>query len=140
VNFFDNGLGVTADSISYYRDNRFQLGTIIAAEVVFPGLADHYPYCFELRDDRGNRMFLSGLTAGYPGEGPRAAMELLVDAGFPATDARRVFHDQQVTLRQPTWPSDALPQCWRWRPGSQRSESRWRERDDQPRPHSHRPQ
>jgi hypothetical protein len=109
VNYFDNGLGITADSINYYRDNRHQLGTIITADVAFPDVADHYPYCFELRDDRGNRMFLSGLTAGYPGEGPRAAMELLVDAGFPATEARQVFHDRQVSLRHTTPASDPLP-------------------------------
>jgi hypothetical protein len=106
MNLFDNGLGITADSIAYYRDHRHELGTILTAEVAFPGLSDHYPYCFELRDDRGNRMFLSGLTAGYPGEGPRGAMEILVDAGFPAVDAQRVFHDRQVTLRQPVWPPD----------------------------------
>ena len=53
MNYFDNGLGITADSIDYYRDHRHELGTILVAEVAFPGLSDHYPYCFELRDDRG---------------------------------------------------------------------------------------
>jgi hypothetical protein len=106
MNYFDNGLGVTADSIAYYRDHRQDLGAIVAAEVSFPGISDHYPYCLELRDDRGNRMFLSGLTAGYPGEGPRAAMEVLVDAGFPATDALRVMHDRQVFIRQAMWPPE----------------------------------
>jgi hypothetical protein len=109
MNYFDNGLGNTADSIAYYRDHRHELGTILAAEVSFPGLSGHYPYCFELRDDRGNRLFLSGLTAGYAGEGPRGAMEVLVEAGFGVTDAQRVFHDRQVVLRQPTWPPDGLP-------------------------------
>ena len=109
MNFFDNGLGNAADSIAYYRDHRHELGTILAAEVSFPGLSDHYPYCFELRDDRGNRLFLSGLTAGYAGEGPRGAMEVLVEAGFGVTDAQRVFHDRQVVLRQPTWPPEPLP-------------------------------
>jgi hypothetical protein len=106
MNYFDNGLGVTADSLNYYRDHRHLLGTIIAAEISFPGLSDHYPYCFELRDDQGNRMFLSGFAAGYPGEGPRGAMEALIDAGFPATDSQRVMVDRQVTLRQPVWPPD----------------------------------
>jgi hypothetical protein len=116
MNYVDNGLGVTADSIAYYREHRHELGTILAAEVAFPGLSDHYPYCFELRDDAGNRMFLSGLTAGYPGEGPRAAMETLIDAGFPAVDAQRVFRDRQVTLRQPSWPPDpTLPELESWR-------------------------
>jgi hypothetical protein len=109
MNYFDDGLGVTADSLNYYRDHRHLLGTIIAAEVSFPGLSDHYPYCFELRDDQGNRMFLSGFAAGYPGEAPRGAMEALIDAGFPACDAQRVMVDRQVTLRQPVWPPDALP-------------------------------
>jgi hypothetical protein len=104
MNYFDNGLGVTADSLAYYRDHRHELGLIIAAEVSFPGLSDHYPYCFELRDDRGNRMFLSGLTAGYVGEGPRGAMEVLAEVGFSAVEAQRVMHDRQVILRQGGWP------------------------------------
>lgn len=106
MNYFDDGLGITADSIDYYRDHRHELGTILVAEVAFPGLSDHYPYCFELRDDRGNRMFLSGLTAGYVGEGPRGAMEVLVEAGFGVVEAQRVLHDRQVTLRQCSWPPE----------------------------------
>jgi hypothetical protein len=108
MNYFDSGSGNTSDSISYYRDHRHQLGEIVAAEVVFPGLSEHYPYCFELRDDQGNRMFLSGLAAGYPGDAPRAAMETLIDAGFPVVAAERVFRDRQVVLRQPTWPPPDL--------------------------------
>jgi hypothetical protein len=104
VNYFDNGLGDAADSLAYYRNHRHELGAIVAAEVAFPGLSEHYPYCLELRDDRGNRMYLSGLTAGYAGEAPRAAMEVLIDAGFAAADAQRVLHDRQVTLRQPWRP------------------------------------
>jgi hypothetical protein len=106
MNYFDNGQGITAESVDYYREHRHELGTFVSAEVSFPGLSEHYPYCFELRDDRGNRMFLSGLTAGYAGEGPRAAMEILIEAGFPAADAQRVFHDRQVIFRQPVWPPD----------------------------------
>lgn len=106
MNYFDDGLGVTADSIAYYREHRHRLGAVVAAEVSFPGLSGHYPFCFELRDARGNRMFLSGLAAGYPGEGPRGAMQVLVDAGFPAAEAQRVFHDRQVLLRQPGWPPE----------------------------------
>jgi hypothetical protein len=107
--YFDNGLGVPADSLAYFRDHRHELGPIMVADIAFPGLSAHYPYCFELKDDRGNRMFLSGLTAGYAGEAPRAAMQVLIEAGFPVTDAQRVFRDRQVTLRQPTWPPDPLP-------------------------------
>jgi hypothetical protein len=108
MNYFDNGLGISADSIAYYRDHRHELGTIVAAQISFPGMSDHYPYCLELRDDRGNRMFLSGLTTGYAGEGPRGAMEILVDAGFPVVDAQRVMVDRQVVLKQPVWPPDAF--------------------------------
>ncbi|HVV77959.1 MAG TPA: hypothetical protein VHC43_18230 [Mycobacteriales bacterium] len=110
MNYFDNAQGNLADSLAYYRDHRHELGTIIAAEVTFPGLSDHYPYCFELRDDQGNRMFLSGLAAGYPGEAPRAAMETLIDAGFPIAAAEQVLRDRQVLLHHPAWPTDrALP-------------------------------
>jgi hypothetical protein len=106
VNYFDNGLSNHADSLAYYRDHRHELSTIVAAEVSFPGLSDHYPYCLELRDDQGNRMFLSGLAAGYPGDGPRGAMEVLIDAGFGVVDAQRVLRDRQVVLRQSSWPPD----------------------------------
>jgi hypothetical protein len=106
MNYFDNGRGNAADPLNYYRDHRYELGTIITAEVSFPGLSYDYPYCLELRDDQGNRLFLSGLAAGYSGDAPRAAMDVLIDAGFPATDAQRVMHDRQVTLRHSTWPSD----------------------------------
>jgi hypothetical protein len=109
MNYFDDGRSNTADSLTYYRDHRHNLGTIVTAEVAFPGLSEHYPYCFELRDDRGNRMFLSGLTAGYAGDAPRAAMEVLVDAGFGVVESQRVFSDRQVTLRQPSWPPEPLP-------------------------------
>lgn len=109
MNYFDNGLSITADSIAYYRDHRHDLGAIMAAEVSFPGMSDHYPYCLELRDDRGNRMFLSGLAAGYAGEAPRGAMEVLVDAGFGVVDAQRVFRDRQVVLRQLSWPPEPMP-------------------------------
>lgn len=108
MNYFDNGLGNTTDSLRFFRDHREQLATIIAAEVSFPGLSEHYPYCLELRDEHGNRMFLSGLAAGYPGDAPRATMKVLVEAGFPVTDAQRVMHDRQVTLRQPSWPPEPL--------------------------------
>lgn len=95
---FDNGSGVTADSLSYYRDNRHLLGDIIEARVHFPGSGGPYPYCFELADDQGNHMWLSGVTAGYPGEGPRGAMEILVDAGFAVERAKAVLHDMHVAL------------------------------------------
>jgi hypothetical protein len=109
MNYFDSGSGDIAESLAYYRDHRHELGPIMSAEVVFPGLSEHYPYCCELRDDQGNRMFLSGLAAGYPGDAPRAAMETLIDAGFPIVAAERVFRDRQVVLRQPCWPPDPLP-------------------------------
>jgi hypothetical protein len=69
MNYFDNGLGITADSIAYYRDHRHELGTVIVAEVSFPGMSNHYPYCFELRDDRGNRMFSPVLPPATPAKG-----------------------------------------------------------------------
>jgi hypothetical protein len=109
MNLFDDGQGDIQASIAYFRDHRDELGCIIAAEISAPGLSDHYPYCLELRDDRGNRLFLSGPSAGYPGDASRAAMAILVDAGFKAVDAQRVFRDRQVILRQPTWPPDPLP-------------------------------
>jgi hypothetical protein len=105
MDYFDDGTASAEQSLAYFREHRHELGAIVAAAVSFPGLSEHYPYCLELWDDQGNQMFLSGLCSGYPGESPRAAMELLVDAGFPVVDTQRVMHDRQVSLHQPSWPA-----------------------------------
>lgn len=96
--YFDNGSGVTADSLEYYRDNRHRLGQVVEARVHFPGTGGPYPYCMELADDVGNHMWLSGVTAGYAGEGPRGAVEILIDAGFAVDRAEAVFRDMRVVL------------------------------------------
>lgn len=106
TDYFDAGAGSTDDSLAYYDSHRAALGMIVVAEVSSPALADHYPYCLQLRDEHGNRMFLSGATAGFHGDGPRAARRILLQAGFSAVDAHRVLRDPQVILRQPAWPPE----------------------------------
>jgi hypothetical protein len=98
VNYYDNGLGITADSLAYYREHRQKLGAFVAAEARFPGLHNRYPYCLELRDDRGNRILLSGFGAGYDNAASRGAVEVLIDAGFPSLDAQQVLRKREVTL------------------------------------------
>lgn len=95
----DSGNGVTRDSILFFRDNRDQLGHIVAADVRFPGFGDPFdPFLMVLRDAAGNEMRLSGCTTGYAGEGPRASMQVLVEAGFPLEGARGVFTEPTLAL------------------------------------------
>jgi hypothetical protein len=96
----DDGHGISADSLAFYRDNRHRLGPITAVSVTFPGLDRTSAYPLTLRDNAGNQMRLSGATAGYPGEGPRTAMQILVEAGFDAEHARDVFTRKLVQLRR----------------------------------------
>ena len=103
MHLFDDGGGITADSRNFFRDNRHKLGEIVEAQVFFPGSAGPSPYSCILGDSEGNKMWLSGVAAGYAGEGPRFAMELLVEVGFPAEQARDVFVRTPVRLhREPS--------------------------------------
>lgn len=103
----DEGNGITRDSVRFFRDHRHELGEITSAELRFPGFGDPFdPYLMVLRDANGNEMRLSGCTTGYNGEGPRAAMQLLVEAGFPATHAQGVFSEPTIVLSRP--PASAV--------------------------------
>lgn len=99
----DAGLGRTADSLGYCRDNRHLLFPIRAAEVLFPGDAERAPHTMFLSDTAGNELWLSGCTIGYVGEGPRAALQILVEEGFPADEAVMVSpHATFTCTGQPT--------------------------------------
>jgi hypothetical protein len=100
MHLFDGGGGITADSRNFFRDNRHKLGEIVEAQVFFPGSAGPSAYSCILGDADGNKMWLSGLAAGYAGEGPRVAMEILVEVGFPAEQARDVFVRTPVRLHR----------------------------------------
>ena len=101
MRYIDNGNGVTRDSIAFFREHRHQLNEIVEATVRFPGFDDpHNPYLMALRDDRGDEMLLSGCTAGYAGEGPRGAMQVLVEAGWPADQAALVFTTPTLHLER----------------------------------------
>lgn len=105
----DPGNGITRDSVNFFRDNRHRLGELVTAELRFPGFGDPFdPYLMVLRDGAGNEMRLSGCTTGYHGEGPRAAMLVLVEAGFPATDAHVVFTEPTACFARPN-PSRHRP-------------------------------
>ena len=100
MHLFDDGGGITADSRNFFRDNRHKLGEIVEAQVFFPGSAGPSPYSCILGDADGNKMWLSGVAAGYAGEGPRVAMEILVEVGFAAEQARDVFVRTPVRLQR----------------------------------------
>jgi hypothetical protein len=110
MHLFDDGTGNTADSRNYFRDHRHELGDIVEAQVFFPGSGGPQPYSCVLGDSDGNKMWLSGLAAGYPGEGPRVAMEILVECGFDAEDARAVFTQSPVRLTR-EHPVRCQPTC-----------------------------
>ena len=97
----DYGNGITKDSLQFFREHRHRLGEIVEASVRFPGFDDpHDPYLMTLRDSCGNEILLSGCTAGYAGEGPRGAMEVLVEAGWPADQASLVFTTPTLRLER----------------------------------------
>src|SRR5579884_2757468 len=88
MRYSDHGTGITRDSITFFREHRHRLGDIVQATVRFPGFDDpHDPYLMMLTDSNGDEIALSGCTAGYPGEGPRGAMQVLVECGWPADQA-----------------------------------------------------
>jgi len=95
----DNGTGITRDSVTFFREHRHELGEVTDVAVRFPGFSDpHDPYTMTMRDEAGNEMLLSGCTAGYVGEAPRAAMQILAELGFDAEQARRVFTEPDLVL------------------------------------------
>jgi len=107
MRYIDTGNGVTRDSIAFFREHRHRLDEIVEASVRFPGFDDpHNPYLMVLRDGHGDEMHLSGCSAGYPGEGPRGAMQVLVEAGWSADQAALVF--TTPTLRLEREPGTAV--------------------------------
>ena len=101
MRYSDQGTGVTRDSLAFFREHRHRLGEIVEASIRFPGFDDpHDPYLMVLRDDNGDEMLLSGCTAGYPGEGPRGAMQVLVESGWPADQAALVFTTPTLQLER----------------------------------------
>jgi hypothetical protein len=99
MHYLDNGLGITEDSLRYYREGREELGRVITARVTSAALCEHPPYTFELHDDQGNHMWLSGLAAGSGSAAARAAMDVLIEVGFDADVADLVLTDREVELR-----------------------------------------
>jgi len=99
MRYSDEGNGITAESVRFFRDHRHLLGPIVAADLRFPGFDDPPdPYLMMLRDGDGNEIRLSGCTTGYPGEGPRGAMRVLLEAGWPVEESRRVFTAATLNL------------------------------------------
>ncbi len=108
MNFCDDANGIAAASLAFYREHAHRLGDVVEAIVRFPGWdADGPPrHHLMLRNATGDQLHLSGAAAGYPGEAPRTAMQVLVESGFPAEQARRVFTEPDLRLtRRPVTPT-----------------------------------
>jgi hypothetical protein len=108
VNFCDDGRGSAAASLGFYREHAHRLGDVVEAIVRFPGWDEDGPpaHHLMLRSAAGDQLYLSGAAAGYPGEGPRIAMQVLVESGFPAEQARLGFTEPQLRLtRRPSTPA-----------------------------------
>lgn len=105
MHYLDSGNGNTADSLAFYNTHRQMLGDIVQAQIFSPHHEGPSPYTFVLTDTFGNTLWLSGLAAGYPGEGPRAAVQTLVDCGFPDRDAQQVLTHSPVRLRRDLEPA-----------------------------------
>ncbi len=113
-----DGTRLSADSLGYYRDYQHELGRIVDATVSFPGLGEDEPYTLVLRDDCGGRLMLSGAAAGYPGEGPRIAMQMLIEAGFTAEIARTGFTHRLLRLTRGSDGATLVVEASGWRPAS----------------------
>lgn len=99
MDLVDPGAGITRDSLSYYRDHRHQLDELARVTVRFPGFGDPYdPYLMVLTDRCGDRMLLSGCTAGYVGEGPNGSLEILVGEGVDVETALAVTDAARLTV------------------------------------------
>ena len=107
MHYFDSGSGNTADSLTFLNTNRHELGDIVQAQIFSPHHEGPSAYTVALTDTRGKTLWLSGLTAGYHGAGPRAAQHILLECGFPDHDAQQVLNRSPVRLRR-----DVPPSAW----------------------------
>jgi hypothetical protein len=99
MRYSDSGNGVTVDSIAFFRDHRDQIGPIVTADLRFPGFDDPTDaYLMVLQDEVGDEIRLSGCTTGYPGEGPRGAMLVLLETGWSVEESRQVFTAATLSL------------------------------------------
>lgn len=94
-----------AAGLEFFRDHRHRLGHIVCARVR-AGAEAGAGHTLILRDDAGAELRLSGPAAGRPNEAARLAMQVLVEAGFPAEQARRVFTEPNLHLHHNPRPAD----------------------------------
>jgi hypothetical protein len=111
----DDGYGITVDSLATWRDNRELFGRFIEARVYWrsDGALIDGRFCLwggdelhpappsmVLIDDRGNELWLSGMTCSYSGEGPAGAETVLRGEQF-GDAANAVFkYVARVILRK----------------------------------------
>jgi hypothetical protein len=104
----------TVDSLTFFRNQRHELGAITQAVVTSPAHRDGVS-TLVLRDENGRRMLLSDCAVGSPDSSRQTAMQVLVEAGFAANIADVVLTHAVVRLGRScdgtTWLERATNPC-----------------------------
>lgn len=98
----DNGHGITAQSLDFWRANKDKIGPVLSVEVrdglhveLDPsGHPLEYPCAVYGAD---GIIYLSGCTCGYGGEGPNGTAEILAEIGVPLEEARKMMLEKTVS-------------------------------------------
>ena len=110
MHYLDNSNDNTADSLAFLerpeadaRRHRSSAGLLAPSRGTQP--VHVHPH----RHPR-HTIWLSGPAAGYHGEGPRAALQTLLECGFPNRDAQQVLTRSPVRLQREPEPPPPVRQ------------------------------
>lgn len=87
-------------ALAAWRAWRPRLGRIVEVKMED---WQHSDYPLTLRDHRGTVLKLAGFASGYYGEGPKATIQLLAEAGFTADWVQAMVYESRswrLTRRQ----------------------------------------
>jgi len=87
----DDGGGVTARSLAYFRRNGQRLGRVLEVIIDRDRL-----FSMEIHGSEG-LMLLSGCNCGYGGEGPNGNLEILKALGVEGVEDM-IFHERHVKI------------------------------------------
>ncbi len=106
--YLDNGYGVSEKSLAFFREHKHLVGEIESIKMI-PYTNTEIIYPFKVVGDVGE-IWLSGCTAGYGGEGPRATIDILKELGYPDEACDVVYKNCEFTLGPPSrWRPTPLP-------------------------------
>jgi len=91
----DDGNGVTAESLDFWRANKDKIGPVSFVEVHDDLHVEQSPEGYPLEYPcaiygADGVIYLSGCTCGYGGEGPNGTAKILADVGLPLEEARKL--------------------------------------------------